>query len=441
MPQTTRATVQRSFGAAVERDGFKLHIDVRNGVAHTSQSSPGWRLLPAPSYPPPPHHRTMKHTHFSRRILALTVVSAAALLVACGGGDTPLSPSESFVSRMATETAVAGSLPATTSLAKRASAPAITNNQLFQWAQLQYPELFGTAAPNVIANLPYNGQLFDVREFPGGAYLGISAGRVFGLGPFTNGELKDFGFVQGFSAQVCSRLNCGGSGNPGGGTDTLNGCTPPASETLRTGYRYTAVFKIDVFGSKPSSGEFSIESLVEGSTSFEGQSAIRTSTRTRGTQQGEVVDVASVSFDQIANNGLSRSLGNETVLSLEGSSVTLRTVNTPPLLNTEFTLQLGQSFDETLTFTSTYINLPFPLPPTTNTSTSRITYEARESITVLGRTYNTCRYKSTAAGDDDIYEWYVFGNGFSVRSESRNKAGAVLSRTELRSGSINGIGI
>jgi len=196
-----------------------------------------------------------------------------------------------------------------------------------------------------------------------------------------------------------------------------------------------------VFGSEPSSGEFTTESRVEGSTSFEGQSAIRTSTRTRGTQQGEVVDVASVSFDQIANNGLSRSLGNETVLSLEGSSVTLRTVNTPPLLNTEFTLQLGQSFDETLTFTSTYINLPFPLPPTTNTSTSRITYEARESITVLGRTYNTCRYKSTAAGDDDIYEWYVFGNGFSVRSESRNKAGAVLSRTELRSGSINGTGI
>jgi len=158
----------------------------------------------------------MKHLHFSRRALALTVVSAAAMLVACGGGETSLTPSESFVSRMATETPVAGSLPATASLAKRASVVTITNNQLFQWAQLQYPELFGSAAPNVFANLLFNGQLFDVREFPGGAYLGISQGRVFGLGPFTNGQLVDFGVAQAFSAQVCGRINCGGTGGSGG---------------------------------------------------------------------------------------------------------------------------------------------------------------------------------------------------------------------------------
>jgi hypothetical protein len=163
----------------------------------------------------------MKQLHFSRRVLSLTVVCAAALLGACGGGETSLTPSESFVSRMATETPVAGSLPATASLAKRASVVTITNNQLFQWAQLQYPELFGSAAPNIFANLLFNGQLFDVREFSGGAYLGISQGRVFGLGPFTNGQLVDFGVAQAYSAQVCGRINCSGTGSLGSGTGTL----------------------------------------------------------------------------------------------------------------------------------------------------------------------------------------------------------------------------
>jgi len=383
----------------------------------------------------------MKHNRFSRRILALTVVAAAGLLAACGESDAPLSPSESFVSRMATETAVAGSLPATTTLAKRASPVPVTNNQLFQWAQLQYPELFGTAAPNVIANLPYNGQLFDVREFPGGAYLGISAGRVYGLGPFTNGELKDFGLVQGFSAQVCSLINCGNSGgSSGAGTGTHNGCIPPASEALRTGNRYTAVYKSDVFGSEPSSGESTEEFLVEGSTSFEGQSAIRSSLRMSGTILGQVVDETLVFFDQIANNGLILQLGSESVLSVAGSSVALRTVHTPPFLNTEHTLQPGQSLEKTFTATSTYINSPYPFS-STDTLTTRHTCEARETINVLGRTYDTCRYKVDFGSGDEIYDWSIFGKGISARTETRNRAGAVLSRAELRSGSINGTAI
>jgi len=378
----------------------------------------------------------MKHTYFSRRVMALTVVSAAALLVACGGGETSLTPSESFVARMATETPVAGSLPATASLAKRASSTTITNIQLFQWAQLRYPELFGTAAPIVIANLPFEGKLFDVREFAGGAFLGISQGRVFGLGPFTNGQLVDFGVVQAFSAQVCSLVNCGSTGNPNVGTGALNGCTPPASEALRTGNRYTAVYRNDVFAPEASSGEFSTESVVDGGSTFEGQAAIRVTTRVRGTQQGETIDTTSLSFEQIAENGLSRSLGSETTVSTAGSSLTFRTVNTPPLLNSEFTLQPGQTIDQTSTFTSTFVNTVFPT--TTNTGTLRITYEARETITVLGRTYDTCRYKTTADDDEASYEWYIVGNGFAARSESRNTAGSVLSRIELRSATING---
>lgn len=343
---------------------------------------------------------------------------------------------------MATETPVSGSLPATALIAKRASVAPITNDQLFQWAQLQYPELFGSAAPKIIANLPYNGQLFDVREFPGGAYLGISQGRVFGLGLFTNGQLVDFGAVQDFAAQVCSRVNCGGAVtpvDPNVGTGALNGCTLPASEGLRAGNRLTAVYKNDVFAPLASSGEFTTESVVDGAAAFEGQSAIQVTSRVRGVQQGQTVDITTVSFAQVADNGLSRSLGSETVVPfLAGNLLTLRTVNTPPILNNEFTLQPGQSIDQTYTATSTYINSPFPLPPTTASSTSRNTYEARETISVLGRSYDTCRYKITGLGDETTFNWYVVGNGLNARTESRNSAGAVLLRIELKSATLNG---
>ena len=346
---------------------------------------------------------------------------------------------------MVTETPVPGSLPATALIAKRASVAPITNDQLFQWAQLQFPELFGSAAPNVIANLPYNGQLFDVREYPGGAYLGISQGRVFGLGRFTNGQLVDFGTVQSFAAQVCSRISCTVNQNPIG-IGSLNGCTMPAGEALRAGNRYTFTYKNDVFppfAPVVSSGEFTAESVVDGSTSFEGQSAIKITSRARGTQMGESFDVTSASFEQIAENGLTRSLGSEVVEAfVTGIPLTLRTVNTPPVLNNEFTLQPGQSINQTTTSTSTFINAPFSQPPFTGSNTVQITYEGRETINVLGRNYDTCRYKTTTASDDEVnYEWYIVGNGFAARAESRTAAGAVLTRIELRRATINGAAI
>lgn len=385
----------------------------------------------------------MKTLHFSRHVLTSTVVLAAALLVACGGGEPAPTPAESFVSRMATETPVPARLLANGSTVKLALVAPITNNQLFQWAQLQYPELFGSAAPNVFANVAFNGKLFDVREFPGGIYLGISDGRVFGLGPFTNGQLADFGLVQSFSAQVCSRINCGRAVtpvDPNAGTGALNGCTPPASEWLRAGNRFVEVYKTDVFAPQALSGEFTTELVVDGAASFEGQSAIKVTNRVRGVQQGQTVDVTTIGFEQLAENGLSRSLGSEVVMPFfTGTTpLTLRTVNTPPLLDKEFTLQLGQSIDQTFTYTSTYINAPLPMPPTTTTNTSRSTYEAREVINVLGRSYNTCRYRVTGEKNEVSFNWHIVGIGLPVRTEVRSAAGAILSRTELRSATING---
>jgi hypothetical protein len=388
----------------------------------------------------------MKQSIFSRRVLTLTVVSAAALLAACGGGETAQTPAQSFATRIATEAPVAGTLPIAASVAKRAAAAAafvITNDQLFQWVQLELPELFGTAPPNVIANLSFQGKPFDLREYVGGLYLGIYDGRVYVLGPLTNGQLVDLGVVQSYASNVCSRIDCTGTGGgTGGGNGTLNGCTLPASEGLRVGNRYSAVYTSEVFAPLASSGEYTSEGVVEGSVTFEGQSAIKVSNRVRGSQQGHEIDTTSIAFEQIGDNGLTRSLGSETVASFAGMSLTLRTVNNPAFVNTEFTLQPGQSIDQTYSSTSTYIDAQFPLPPTTGSSTSRITYEGRETITVLGRSYDTCRYRSTSGNDDPIsYVWYIYGKGFPARIESRDSAGTVLGLNQLKSASINGAGI
>lgn len=379
----------------------------------------------------------------------MTVVSTAAVLAACGGGsETSPTSSESFVARIATETPVASRLPAAAPPAPvPAAAPVatvITNDQLFQWAQLQFPQLFGSAAPSVISNLPYNGKLFDVRAFVGGAYLGISDGHVYGLGSFTNGQLTDFGVVQTYSTQVCSLVSCTTVVNPGGGSvsGALNGCTMPASQALQTGSRYTSVYVSDVLAPLASSGEYSTEGVVDGSSTFEGQAAIKVTSRVRGVQLGQSTDATVISFQQIADNDLSRMLGSESVVSFSGLSMTSRTVNNPAYLNSEFTLQLGQSMDKTYTSTASFINSSFSLPPTTTTSTSKITYEARENISVLGRSYDTCRYKTTTPDNTGVaYVWYVYGQGIPAQVESRTATGAVQYRTSLKSATINGAAI
>ncbi len=386
----------------------------------------------------------MKHLYSSRRVLALTVVSAAALLAACGGGETSLTPAQSFAARIATEAPVAGSLPVSATVAKRAAAAAvvITKSQLFRWAQLMYPECSVRRRPTHtrICCMPANCSM--CVEYPGDTYLGISEGRVYGLGSFSNFQLVDYGVVQSYADQVCSMIDCGGGGNTGGGNGALNGCTMPASEGLRIGNRYTAVYTSEVFAPLASSGEYTTEGVVEGNVAFEGQSAIKVSNRVHGAQMGQAIDATTVAYEQVAENDLTRSLGSETVVSFAGTSLTLRTVNNPALLNNEFTLQPGQSMDQTYSSTSTYVNAPFPLPPTTASSTSHITYEARETISVLGRSYATCRYKSTSAGDDTFsYAWYIVGKGFPARIESRNAAGTVVGRNELKSATINGAGI
>lgn len=372
----------------------------------------------------------------TRTALAL---AAAALLAACGGGEAPRSAAQTFSDALASTPAPARSdrlrALAGGGGSTAAAAGPISNVQLFQGAEAIFPALFPTSpAPTTINNLPYDGKVFQVKAYANGNYLGIANdGTLWGLGPYTNGALTSFGAVQSYADQVCGAINCGGSS--GGGS--LNGCTMPASEALRVGNRYDATYVNNVFSPVASSGEYSVSGVVEASTTFEGQSAFRVNSRITGTQGGTTIDATNLSFEQIAENELTRSLGGETQAAVSGFNLTIRTVFAPPTLNTEFTLQPGASLSKSVTATTTYIGAP--LPPSSGTSTTSYTYEARESISVLGRSYDTCRYKQQSEDSSFIqYVWYIVGRGLPAREESRNAGGTVVERSDLKSATING---
>ncbi len=309
---------------------------------------------------------------------------------------------------------------------------AISSEQLFTWAQLTYPSLFpGTGVP--FSDVPYLGKVFSGRGYANGNYLAVADGEAYGLGPFTDNVLQNFGSVQGFADLVCARVDCGGSS--GGGS--LNGCQPPASETLRTGMRFVGTYVMNLFSPIVSTTETTTVSVVDGPASFNGQSAIQI-TNTLLEDDGMTQSEGGIkSYYQAAENGLVRSLGAEIGGLLGG--LTTRTVFDPPILNSEFTLQVGQSITKTESTTTTFVGGPIVIPPRSGTTTRTYTFEARETIDVLGRSFDTCRYKEVASGTDYVsYSWHIVGIGISARLETRQANGTVSQRTELKSATIDG---
>lgn len=385
----------------------------------------------------------MSKSLFTRTALALAL---AAALAACGGGETPRSAAQSFTDALASTPAPSRSdrlRALATGVVAAATTTTITNEQFFQGAEAIYPDLFPTTpAPTSISNLPYQGRTFVVKAYANGNFLGVSNdGIAWGLGPFTGGELVQFGTVQSFAALVCGTITCS-TGGTGGGTGALNGCVEPASTWLRVGNTYEAVYANQVFAPVASSGEYRIDGEVDSTTTFEGQAAFKVRNRVRGQQSGEAVDADVFSFSQVGDNDLTLTYGSETQVSVSGFSLNSRTVFNPAELNSEFTLQIGQSLDKTTSSTTTMTGGPIPFPPTSGSSTTQYTYEARETITVQGRSWETCRYREAVQAAQHIgYSWYIVGRGFTARHESRNASGTVLERSELKSAKVNGAAI
>jgi hypothetical protein len=140
------------------------------------------------------------------KLLSL-LLSGAALLAACGGGTTSAS-SDVFGAQLAASLAsgqvATGSLgtPVRRLDAGSIVAPSITDDQLFDWAEARYPELFPKGPKTVGVN--YEGVSYRVRHYlSSGNFLGtVQGGTVYGLGPATKGELLQLGSIESYICQV-----------------------------------------------------------------------------------------------------------------------------------------------------------------------------------------------------------------------------------------------
>lgn len=308
----------------------------------------------------------------------------------------------------------------------------ITNAQLFQWAQITYPALFpGTPQAFPVV---YQGKTFDVRAYANGNYLGVAEGRAYGLGSFTGGALQDFGDMQALAAQVCAAVICSAPDPQGG---SVNECMLPASQQLAPGLRILTTY-VATGGQVTGLNETVSEHVVDGAASFNGQSAIKSTARVQMLKDG-VLMMSQVNryFDQVADGGLKRSLGMEIDTTLGGRTTSVRVTNEPAQLNSEFALGAGQSL--TRTESGTTLGISPPSPATTSSTTKTYVFEARETITVQGRSYDTCRYRNVNVGyPDENVTWHIVGKGVTAMQEFR-RSGVATSRSELKSGSINGV--
>ncbi len=384
-------------------------------------------------------------------INTLVVTAIAAIVAACGGGETPEPLAHRFVAEMAA--ANAGPLKrglaagGTQRALAAATAPTPDAKTLFDWAEYKYPELFQPRGTQQNYSLQYLGVQYTVRSYPNGNNLGVTpTGDIYGLGPFTNDLLQGFGNAATYAAMVeADRCNVyPGSCNPPA-SGPYNECVDAAAETLPTGFRWNLAYTT----SGSSSGEYTVDSLVDGPTSFLGTNAIQVSNNIAGSSLVagylSTYDGKSKTYIEKRSDGLLQTLGSDDeyssgdivvgTITIPGLTTISRTVFNPPDIGIEFTLQLGQSVTKTTTSTTTTSSPP-GTAPATGSSTTTWTFEAKEAVTTsLGRTFDTCRYKTTTAGVVATF-WFILGKGVTAKSESGS--GAEFSRTELKSGTYNG---
>ena len=126
-----------------------------------------------------------------------------------------------------------------------------------------------------------------------------------------------------------------------------------------------------------------------------------------------------------------------TVGGVAGPSNAVKQVYTPAIVEQMYTLALGKSYTQTEVVVTT-TTAPTPMPPETITTTMTVTYVADETITVLGKTYDTCKAELRTDGQGVITAWLLAGKGTQVKLQLQSTDGSVTQLTELKSGTHNG---
>jgi hypothetical protein len=134
--------------------------------------------------------------------------------------------------------------------------------------------------------------------------------------------------------------------------------------------------------------------------------------------------------------GLQALVGYAVEQTSSGVTIKSSTAYNPFAVSRIFTLAVGQELTDLQSGTTT---TTLPTPSTNSFSgTTRYKYVSRQNITVLGKSYDTCKYETqamTPTPGEIVTDWFVVGKGVMVRQII---GGAAPSTTELKLGTING---
>lgn len=211
---------------------------------------------------------------------------------------------------------------------------------------------------------------------------------------------------------------------------------------LPTGWNTTAAYAV----SGAFNSDQTVSTTIDGPATFEGASRTQITSTTNQSIPlgvGTSSDTVSVSkaYYQAAAGAITRygfaTTSTTTTGGMTGPTSAAKQVYTPALAELMYTLALGQSFTQTEVVVFT-VTAPTPKPPETITTTTTVTYVADETITVLGKTYDTCKVELKTDLQGLITAWILAGKGVQVKSLLQAPDGSVTQLTELKSGTYNG---
>jgi hypothetical protein len=375
----------------------------------------------------------------------LIALAAAAFLAGCGGGSDEATTTASTPAAAAAQFRTALAAQGGAKVAAAVS-PAQAAEQLLNFAESTFPNFFpghqatGTYDPFLFRYYPQTGIYVGVVVKAGmgftldGVYL---LGGPFGNTPFYVGQLGNF--------ITPVDPGTGGNGNVAGPN---NGC-------YDLGLLETTGTRVDLAMqySGDQTGTVTQVWTVNGPKTFEGQAAVELEIKHTGTLTtagvAASVDIDAKGYDKRTGDFEVTSYGSESVItaSAEGFNIvnTSKTVDTPPSLDRQYGLAVGQSVTQssTIATTTTTTGIPgLPATPktTTSTTTETIKIVGREQVTVPAKTYSACKFESTfsTGGVSTVTTtWVIDGKGIPVKIQTTVN-GVVNSTQQATSVKLNG---
>lgn len=330
--------------------------------------------------------------------------------------------------------------------------PLVTTAPLLDFAERSFPALFPPGSSHAGASYAeawHDYVNFQFRYYPAtGNYLAVASGMVYGLGPFTGGQLVSFGPV---SAYHCAALPAACTLTP---RPTFNECHVPAVAALPIGLRTEATYRY----SGTLVGQSSVSTLIEGPAASGGPTARSVVTVNNGrftlngvgyewdatTREVRVPSAEGIVFTLEQNSDVTERLA-ATGLSPATQERTVNQVSYQPgLPETQFTLQPGGFVSQTVKRTTG----PAPTAPRSRTGRNPVVrdpvagyYQENhrfigiETLQVGGRAMRACRYEVSKT-DDNYEQWVLVGSGLTARFEYKTRS--FTGTVELLSASING---